>query len=87
MNPTGGSGALTAIHDAVTLANWLSTLRLAGKEEVEKVFKKYRAERYPVAKEAFETSRMFTHNLGKVNLPVSCIETEARIVLLSLDTY
>ncbi|KAF9308733.1 hypothetical protein BG003_010692 [Podila horticola] len=70
MNPTGGSGALTAIHDAVTLANWLSTLRLAGKEEVEKVFKKYRAERYPVAKEAFETSRMFTHNLGKSPLSV-----------------
>ncbi|KAF9197415.1 hypothetical protein BGZ59_005464, partial [Podila verticillata] len=30
-----------------------------------KVFKKYRNERYPVAKVAFETSQMFTHNIGK----------------------
>ncbi|KFH65425.1 hypothetical protein MVEG_08903 [Podila verticillata NRRL 6337] len=65
MNPTGGLAGIHAIHDAVTLANWLSTLRSAGHKEVEKVFKEYRTERYPVAKAAFETSQMFTHNFGK----------------------
>ncbi|KAG0037459.1 hypothetical protein BGZ82_002458 [Podila clonocystis] len=65
MNPSGGIGGIQAIHDAVTLANWMSTLRLAGEKEIEKVFKEYRTERYPVAKAAFETSRMFTHSLGK----------------------
>ncbi|KAF9367676.1 hypothetical protein CPC16_006137, partial [Podila verticillata] len=35
-----------------------------------KVFKKYRTERYPVAKAAFETSQMFTHNFGKNLLSV-----------------
>lgn len=66
MSPAGALGAVTAIHDAVTLANWLSTLRLATEEDVEKTFKEYRAERYPVAKEAFVTSQMFIRNLGKV---------------------
>ena len=66
MNPSGGVGGIHAIHDAVTLANWLSTLRLADDDKLEEVFKEYRAERYPVAKAAFATSQMFTYNFGKV---------------------
>ncbi|KFH70608.1 hypothetical protein MVEG_03458 [Podila verticillata NRRL 6337] len=70
MNPMGGVGGINAIHDAVTLANWLSTLRVADDEGIEAVFKEYRAERYPVAMEAFKSSQMFTHNLGKSWLSV-----------------
>lgn len=66
MNPSGGVGAIHAIHEAVTLANWLSTLRAADDKAVEAVFKEYRTERFPVTKAAFETSQMFTRNLGKV---------------------
>jgi 2-polyprenyl-6-methoxyphenol hydroxylase-like FAD-dependent oxidoreductase len=66
MNPAGAKGAITAMHDAVTLANWLSTLRLAEDEDIKKVFEEYRAERYPVAMEAFKSSQMFTYHLGKV---------------------
>ncbi|KAF8982019.1 hypothetical protein BGZ52_002274 [Haplosporangium bisporale] len=65
MNPSGGGGAVRAIDDAVTLANWLSTLRMASEEDIENVFKEYRAERYPIAKEAFVESQMFSRNLGK----------------------
>ncbi|KAG0027256.1 hypothetical protein BGZ81_005738 [Podila clonocystis] len=65
MNPSGGAGAINAIHDAAALANWLSTLQSFESKELKKVFKEYRAERYPVAKEAFETSQMFTRYLGK----------------------
>ncbi|KAF9376060.1 hypothetical protein CPB97_011064, partial [Podila verticillata] len=65
MNPSGGGGAVRAIDDAVTLANWLSTLRMASEEDIENVFKAYRAERYPIAKEAFVESQMFSRNLGK----------------------
>lgn len=68
MNPTGGVGALMAMHDAVALANWISTLRLPTVPQLEDVFKEYRAERYPIAKEAFERSQLFTKNLGKVCL-------------------
>ncbi|KAF9320283.1 hypothetical protein BG003_006673 [Podila horticola] len=66
MNPSGGVGGTQAIHDAVTLANWLSTLQSGDEDEIENAFKEYRTERYPVAKAAFETSQMFTRNLGKV---------------------
>ncbi|KAG0019957.1 hypothetical protein BGZ81_009530 [Podila clonocystis] len=59
-----GDGAIIAIQDAVTLANWLSTLQLPGERMIEDVFWEYRAERYPVA-EAFESSQMFTRNLEK----------------------
>jgi 2-polyprenyl-6-methoxyphenol hydroxylase-like FAD-dependent oxidoreductase len=66
MNPSGAAAGTHAIHDAVTLTNWLSTLQSVGQKEIEKVFKEYRKERYPAAKAAFETSQMFTRNLGKV---------------------
>ncbi|KAF9404505.1 hypothetical protein BGZ94_004130 [Podila epigama] len=65
MNPTGGVGAAHAIHDAVALANWIRTLRKPTVKEIEKVFKKYRAERYPIAKEAFASSQLFRRNFGK----------------------
>jgi 2-polyprenyl-6-methoxyphenol hydroxylase-like FAD-dependent oxidoreductase len=66
MNPTGAAGALTAMHDAVTLANWICTLDAPSPSEIDYVFKEYRAERYPVAKESFEASQLFTKTLGKV---------------------
>ncbi|KAG0029858.1 hypothetical protein BGZ81_003348 [Podila clonocystis] len=65
MSPTGGSGALTAMHDAVTLANWINTIEAPSMYRLKKIYKEYRAERYPVAKQAFETSQMFSRNLGK----------------------
>jgi len=66
MNPSGGVAGTHAIHDAVTLANWLSTFRSAGQRQIEKAFKEYRSERYPIVRAAFETSQMFSLNFGKV---------------------
>ncbi|KAG0335239.1 hypothetical protein BG004_000077 [Podila humilis] len=65
MNPIGGVGATNAMHDAVTLANWLTTLRCPDVKELETVFEEYRKERYPVAKAAYENSQFFRHNVGK----------------------
>lgn len=73
MNPAGGKGAITAIHDAVTLANWMSTLRSPSPKDITKVFKEYRTERYPIAKENFESSQVFTKNLGKVWNEEQCL--------------
>lgn len=56
------------MHDAITLANWMSTLRLAGVSELDKFFKEYRKERYPIAKESFRSSRAMGKNMGKVQL-------------------
>ncbi|KAG0344517.1 hypothetical protein BG004_004383 [Podila humilis] len=65
MNPIGGVGAMNTMHDAVTLANWLTTLRCPDAKELETVFEEYRKERYPVAKAAYENSQFFRLNFGK----------------------
>ncbi|KAG0326278.1 hypothetical protein BG000_001480 [Podila horticola] len=57
MNPAGGASALSAIHDAVALANWICALEPKKMEGIEK--------RYPNAKEAFKTSQMFRNVVGK----------------------
>lgn len=62
------------MHDAVTLANWFSTLRMAREKDILNVFKEYRAERLPVVKDAFKSSQMLTKNLGKV------IKLELRVI-------
>lgn len=68
MNPSGAVGAISAMHDAVTLANWISTLSLPTVPELKAVFEEYRAEWYPVAQKAFESSQVFSKALGKVKL-------------------
>ncbi|KAG0345669.1 hypothetical protein BG004_003337 [Podila humilis] len=65
MNPLGGAGAINAIHDAVTLANWLTTLRCPDVKQLETAFEEYRKERYPVAKAAYENSQFFRITFGK----------------------
>ncbi|KFH61720.1 hypothetical protein MVEG_12442 [Podila verticillata NRRL 6337] len=65
MSPAGGLGAIVSIHDAVTLANRLSTLRFAVEEDIDKMFKEAPAERYPIAKAGFESSQVFNRYLGK----------------------
>ncbi|KAF9411465.1 hypothetical protein BGZ94_001342 [Podila epigama] len=65
INPSGAAGALTAMHDAVALANWISTLRFPNVKELNTVFKEYHAERLPVARETFANSQLFTKMLGK----------------------
>ncbi|KAG0362307.1 hypothetical protein BG005_006137 [Podila minutissima] len=65
LNPAGGVGALNTIQDAVALANWICALQSKHVSELEKCFKEYHAERFPVVQEGFETSRMMTHVGGK----------------------
>ncbi|KAF9401088.1 hypothetical protein BGZ94_005316 [Podila epigama] len=66
MNPSGAVGASHAMLDAVTLANWISTLRKPTLEQLDVIFKEYRNERYPVVKEVFLTSQIFRRTMGKV---------------------
>ncbi|KAI1321060.1 hypothetical protein EDD11_008641 [Mortierella claussenii] len=57
IHPASGSGAVNAIHDAVCLANWISVLKSTEIEEAEKIFKEYRAERYPAAMASFASGQ------------------------------
>ncbi|KAG0021953.1 hypothetical protein BGZ81_008732 [Podila clonocystis] len=66
MNPAAGAGAVTAIQDAVTLANWINTLQSTSPDELDTIFKNYKEERYPVAKASFEISRFLRDVMGKV---------------------
>ncbi|KAF9402266.1 hypothetical protein BGZ94_004980, partial [Podila epigama] len=65
LNPSGGQGAMTAMHDAVALANWISTLESPTLSQLKTVFKQFVDERYPVAKEAFDSSQAISKSLGK----------------------
>ncbi|KAF9314082.1 hypothetical protein BG003_004545 [Podila horticola] len=47
INPAGCMGVTLAIHDAVTLANWISTLEFATVDSLERVFKKETMKRLP----------------------------------------
>lgn len=56
MNPAGGAGAQSAIHDAVCLANWLNVLPSLSVKDLEATFKEYHSERYPIVMAAFRAS-------------------------------
>ncbi|KAG0342026.1 hypothetical protein BG000_007219 [Podila horticola] len=68
LNPSGGAGALTAIHDGVALANWISTLHKPKLNDIEAIFAEYQAERLPVAREAVKTTKLFKSMGGKTIL-------------------
>ncbi|KAG0362914.1 hypothetical protein BGX24_005037, partial [Mortierella sp. AD032] len=60
INPAGGAGATNAVHDAVTIANWIHALPPnPTKQDIENYFEEYKKERLPKAKEAYDSSRMF----------------------------
>ncbi|KAF9366975.1 hypothetical protein CPB97_006589, partial [Podila verticillata] len=66
LKPLGDASALSAaIHDAVVLANWISTLHKAKLADIETIFAEYQAERLPVAKEAMTTTKLFKSSDGK----------------------
>ncbi|KAG0044809.1 hypothetical protein BGZ83_009915 [Gryganskiella cystojenkinii] len=64
-DPAGGLGATTAIHDAICLANWINVLPSLDIAATEKIFQEYYQERYPVAVDAYETSRLLSASNAK----------------------
>ncbi|KAG0346663.1 hypothetical protein BG005_000616 [Podila minutissima] len=65
MNPSGAMGAVNAMHDAIALANWINVLPSTSNKDINMIFSEYKAERYPLAKKAFETSRMLSKLIEK----------------------
>ncbi|KAG0073990.1 hypothetical protein BGZ93_006799, partial [Podila epicladia] len=64
-SPAGASGALTAMQDAVALANWIASLESKDIKDLKLIFKEYHAERYPVAIVTSIRSQAFGKILGK----------------------
>ncbi|KFH67155.1 hypothetical protein MVEG_07678 [Podila verticillata NRRL 6337] len=62
MHPAAGQGAVNAMQGAITLANVIASIPSKDEERnISKAFKKYKAERFPVARSAFNLS----HTLSK----------------------
>ncbi|KAF9290957.1 hypothetical protein BGZ68_005544 [Mortierella alpina] len=64
--PSAGLGAVSAMQDAVTLANCLYELsEYPTTDEISKAFKHYQTERYPLAKSAYDTSHRLAMVVGQ----------------------
>ncbi|KAG0363526.1 hypothetical protein BGZ54_008122 [Gamsiella multidivaricata] len=66
MTPNAGLGATTAIHDAIVLGNYLSTLRTNNIDDITSIFLQYQEERTPMVKDAIAASSAFAKLIGKV---------------------
>lgn len=57
---------MSAIHDAVALANWICSLQSTSLPTLARVFKEYYAERHPIAKWNLLNSQVLCALGGKV---------------------
>ncbi|KAK3830616.1 MAG: hypothetical protein J3R72DRAFT_495925 [Linnemannia gamsii] len=60
LHPSGGHGAVTAIHDAIALANLLYAMPSKTSGEVTKIFEEYQSERYPAVMDSFKNSQVMS---------------------------
>lgn len=58
-------GAVSAIHDAIVLANVLHDLPSKNPDDITRAFQAYKDERYPLAKVSWDTSHKMSQVLGK----------------------
>ncbi|KAF9089230.1 hypothetical protein BGX29_012157 [Mortierella sp. GBA35] len=64
LNPCGGLGAVTAMHDAVALANLFYAMPTNSSQEVTKAFEEYQAERFPAVMDSYKYSQFMGRLLG-----------------------
>jgi len=75
MYPSAGLGAVSAIHDAVALANCIYELPVNPTlDDIKDAFKLYKSERYPLAKTAYDTSHRLTTIIQQVKARQSFLE-------------
>ncbi|KAG0273298.1 hypothetical protein BGZ95_010880 [Linnemannia exigua] len=55
-----GDGAVTAIHDAIALANLLYAMPSKTSSDVTKIFEEYQNERYPAVMDSFKNSQVMS---------------------------
>ncbi|KAF9122803.1 hypothetical protein BGW39_009484 [Mortierella sp. 14UC] len=65
LHPSGGQGAVTAMHDAIALANLLYSIPSASPGAFSRMFTEYHSERYPAAIESFKNSQQGARVLDK----------------------
>ncbi|KAF9124986.1 hypothetical protein BGW39_007752 [Mortierella sp. 14UC] len=60
-----GDGGVTAMHDAIALANLLYALPSSSSSDITKIFEEYHAEQFPVVTYAFKSSQLACKMIGK----------------------
>ncbi|KAF9122540.1 hypothetical protein BGW39_009687 [Mortierella sp. 14UC] len=65
LNPSAGQGAVTAIHDAIALANLIYSLESTSQKDITRIFNIYKAERYPIVVEAFKSSEFLSKRIER----------------------
>ncbi|KAG0288742.1 hypothetical protein BGZ96_007498 [Linnemannia gamsii] len=65
LSPSGGHGAVTAMHDAIALANLIYAMPTWRSEDITTIFKEYQEERYPAVMESFKNSQLMSKRLDK----------------------
>ncbi|KAG0357732.1 hypothetical protein BGX24_006148 [Mortierella sp. AD032] len=73
LNPAGGHGAVSAMHDSIALANLLYAMPSKTSDEISRIFEEYREERYPAVIESFNSGQQLSkiHQAGYVGAVVS----------------
>ena len=66
MNPAGGQGAVTAMHDAIVLANWINAVPSNSVSDIEMAFREYKEERFQNAVASFKSCQGAGKILEKV---------------------
>ncbi|KAF9936995.1 hypothetical protein BGZ67_001821 [Mortierella alpina] len=66
MNPAGGQGAVTAMHDAIILANWINAIPSTSVQDIEMAFREYKDERFLNAVASFKSCQGAGKILEKV---------------------
>ncbi|KAG9321947.1 hypothetical protein KVV02_006919 [Mortierella alpina] len=82
MNPAGGQGAVTAMHDAIILANWINAIPSTSVNDIEMAFREYKEERFLNAVASFKSCQ----SAGKI-LEKNMIAAAARFVLKMIPSW
>ncbi|KAF9124984.1 hypothetical protein BGW39_007750, partial [Mortierella sp. 14UC] len=65
LNPSGGHGAVTAMHDAIALANLIYAVPTTKSEDLTRMFEEYQKERIPAVMESYKNSQMMSKIMDK----------------------
>ncbi|KAF9290328.1 hypothetical protein BGZ88_007378 [Linnemannia elongata] len=65
LHPSSGQGAVTAMHDAIALANLMYAIPSNSSKDITRALGEYQAERYPAAIESFKNSQQGSRVLEK----------------------
>ncbi|KAK5823632.1 hypothetical protein F5H01DRAFT_334891 [Linnemannia elongata] len=60
LNPSGGHGAVTAMHDAIALANLIYAVPTTNSADLTRIFEEYQKERLPAVIESYKNSQLMS---------------------------